>query len=127
MIYNSSTKKLVCLIICGFMALFCLTGCGQHDYKTEADETVYNIIDQKWEDDFGSKSNYKISDTQSGPDDIEISKTVPASGVLTLAEAVALATAHNRQYHLEKELLYTTALDMRLTRHQLPPINWHVF
>ncbi|MHC4125146.1 MAG: TolC family protein [Planctomycetota bacterium] len=100
------------------MALFSLAGCGRHDYKAEADEAVYNIIDQKWQDDFGSKVNYKISDTQPSPNDIKIEKVIPASGVLTLQQAVAIATAHNRQYQLEKELLYTTALDLKLFRHE---------
>jgi outer membrane protein TolC len=121
MIYNSSIKKLVCLIICGFMALFSLAGCGRHDYKAEADEAVYNIIDQKWQDDFGSKVNYKISDTQPSPNDIKIEKVIPASGVLTLQQAVAIATAHNRQYQTEKELLYINALDLRLARHVFEP------
>ena len=116
---SERTKKLLCLILPVSAALCSLSGCKTpEEYKAEADEEVYNIIDRKWQDDFGSKANYKISDTQPGPDDIETQKAVPASGVLTLAEAVALATVHNRQYHLEKELLYTTALDMRLTRHQ---------
>ena len=118
MIYNSSTKNLVCLIIYCFISLFCLAGCGRHDYKAEADESVYNIIDRKWKDDFGSKANYKISDTAPSPNDIKIEKTIPASGVLTLPQAVAMATAHNRQYQLERELLYTTALDLAWFRHE---------
>ncbi len=118
MIYNSSIKKLVCLIICSFMTLFGLAGCGQHDYKAEADEAVYNIIDQKWQDDFSSKANFKISDTAPSPNDIKIERVIPTSGILTLPQAVAMATAHNRQYQLEKELLYTTALDLKLFRHE---------
>ena len=121
MIYNSSTKKLVCLIICSFIALFGLAGCRQHDYKAEADEAVYSIIDQKWQDDFGSKVNYKISDVQSSPNDIKIEKAVPASGILTLPQAVAIATTHNRQYQSEKEALYIKALDLRLARHNFEP------
>lgn len=104
-----------------FFAAACLctwVGCAQHNYKKEADEQVYNIIDQKWQKDFGSKVNYKISDTEPSPNDIQIKKAVPPSGVLTLPQAVAMATAHNRDYQTEKELLYSTALDLRLTRHQ---------
>ncbi|OHB62988.1 MAG: hypothetical protein A2168_05215, partial [Planctomycetes bacterium RBG_13_50_24] len=37
--------------------------------------------------------------------------------VLSLAQAVAIGTAHNRDYQTQKELLYTMALDLRLTRH----------
>jgi outer membrane protein TolC len=120
MIYYS-TKKLVCLIICGFMILLSLAGCGQRDYKTEADETVDKIIDKKWQDDFGSKVNYKISDTQPLSNSIEIEEIIPASGILTLQQAVAIATAHNRQYQTEKELLYISALDLRLARHVFEP------
>jgi len=109
--------KKICLIILCLADMIVLAGCGQHDYKSEADETVYNIIDRKWQDDFGSKSNYKISDVEPSPNDIDVEIIIPASGILTLPQAVAIATAHNRQYQLEKELLYTKALDLRLERH----------
>jgi outer membrane protein TolC len=38
--------------------------------------------------------------------------------MLTLAEAVAMATAHNREYQTQKELLYLAALDLTLARHE---------
>jgi len=111
------------LLVCSLVAFCCLAGCATDTskYKTEADEKVYGIIEQKWADDFGSQTNYRISDTVAGPNDIQIERTVPASGVLTLPQAVAMATAHNRQYQLEKELLYITALDLRLARHDFEP------
>ncbi|MBN2456160.1 MAG: TolC family protein [Sedimentisphaerales bacterium] len=119
MIYNYLAKKPAQLAICALVALFSLTGCRQpDDYKAGADDTVYNIIDQKWQDDFGSKVNYKISDVQPSPNDIKIEKAVPICGILTLPQAVAIATAHNRQYQIEKELLYTMALDLKLFRHE---------
>lgn len=93
-------------------------GLPQHDYKGEADEEVYNIIDQKWKKDFGTKANYKISDTTPLPNDIQVEKAVPAFGVLTLPQAIALATAHNREYQSQREALYVKALDLRLTRHE---------
>ncbi len=107
-----------------YIGLFCvaiscgLTSCAKHNYKGEADEMVYKIIDQKWQEDFGTKANYKISDTKPSPNDIQIEREVPPSGVLTLPQAVAIATAHNREYQTQKEALYTIALDLRLTRHQ---------
>jgi len=122
MICDCFNKKLIYLIICGLAAVCSLTGCrSEYEYKTEADEKVYGIIDRKWQKDFGSKVNYKISDTEPSPNDIHIEKAIPASGVLTLPQAVALSTAHNRQYQTEKELLYTTALDLRLARHEFEP------
>jgi len=112
------TRELVGFIIFG-SALFCgLTGCAQHNYKEQADEQVYKIIDQKWRDDFGAKVNYKVSDTKSSIGDIQITKTIPDSGVLTLPQAVALATAYNREYQTQKEELYIKALELRLTRYQ---------
>ncbi len=122
MICDCFNKKLIYLIICGLAAVCSLTGCrSEYDYKTEADEKVYGIIDRKWDKDFGSKVNYKISDTEPSPNDIQIEKVIPASGVLSLPQAVALATAHNRQYQTEKELLYIAALDLRLARHEFEP------
>jgi len=118
MIRNCFTKKLAYSIMVGLAGLCSLSGCAQHDYKAEADEKVYKIIEQKWQKEFGSQVNFKISDTEPSPNDIQIEKAIPASGVLTLPQAVALATAYNREYQLEKELLYTTALDLRLTRHE---------
>ncbi len=117
MIYNLD-KKLICLLLCWLVCLCVLAGCrSPEEYKVEADKQVYNIIDKKWSKDFGSKVNYKISDTEPAPNALKVEKAVPASGILTLPQAVALATAHNRQYQTEKELLYTMALDLRLSRH----------
>jgi outer membrane protein TolC len=114
--YN--TRYIVVLIICSLAFLFGPAGCTQHNYKNEADEQVYKIIDQKWRDDFGTKANYKVSDTEPSTGDIRIPKAVPASGILNLPQAVAMSTAHNREYQRQKEELYIKALDLRLTRHQ---------
>lgn len=118
MFCNNFTKQLVYLIICGLVCLCSLAGCSQHNYKKEADEKVYNIIDQKWRKDFGTKANYKVSDTAPSPNDIQIEKAIPASGVLSLSQAVSLATAHNREYQTQKEALYIKALDLSLTRYE---------
>jgi outer membrane protein TolC len=97
-----------------------LCGCSTEHYKAEADKEVYQIIDDKWQDDFGHRSNYIISDSNvpPSPNDIRIEKVLPESGVLSLAQAVAIATAHNREYQRQKEQLYLTALDLTLERHR---------
>ena len=110
--------KLWYLMACILAGLCCTMGCASKDYKADADEQVYSIIDQKWRDEFGTRANYKVSDVEPSPNDIQIEKTIPPGGVLTLAQAVAIATAYNRDYQLQKETLYTAALDLRLTRHQ---------
>jgi outer membrane protein TolC len=110
-------KRIVYLIICSQVCLLSLTGCGERNYKNDADERVYNIIDRKWQDEYGTKANYKISDTEPLPGDIQIAQPAVPSGALSLSQAVALATAHNRDYQNQKEALYIKALDLRLTRH----------
>ena len=116
--YDFSKKYLVGFIICGLACLCGLAGCTSPDYKKDADEKVYKIIDRKWQDDFGARVNYKVSDTEPSTGDIRIPKAVPDSGVLSLPQAVAMATAYNREYQTQKEELYIRALDLRLTRHQ---------
>jgi len=92
-------------------------GCSPAKYKARADAEVYGIIDKKWRDGFGEKVNYRISDVPPSPNDVQVEPGVP-SRVLSLPQAVALATARNRDYQRQKELLYLTALDLTLVRHQ---------
>ncbi|KPJ66252.1 MAG: hypothetical protein AMJ43_08680 [Coxiella sp. DG_40] len=110
----------IVLLCCGLYAvvIFGMVGaCSPEHYKADADKEVYNIIDNKWQDSFGRKANYTISDVPPAPNDIQIEKEIPPSGVLSLAQAVATATAHNREYQKQKEDLYLAALDLTLERH----------
>jgi len=114
--------RLVALLYWGLCAaiIFGMTGaCSPEHYKAEADEEVYGIIDAKWHDSFGQKANYIISDSDipPSPNDVQIEKAVPPSGVLSLAEAVAIATTNNRNYQRRKEMLYTSALFLTDIRH----------
>ena len=92
-------------------------GCAPARYKADADAEVYKIIDNKWHDPFGEKVNYVICDGPSCPNDLRVDPGVP-SGVLSLPQAVAIATARNRDYQRQKEQLYLAALDLTLVRHQ---------
>jgi len=122
MMASEPTKNLLCLILCVSAALCTLSGCKTpEEYKAEADEKVYKIIDQKWKPDYGSEVNFKISDTTALPNDLQVEKVVPDSGILTLPQAVAIATTHNRQYQTERETLYIEALDLILARHEFEP------
>jgi outer membrane protein TolC len=119
--HNSSIPLFHCSIIS--LGLLCwggllvLAGCGPKNYKADADRRVYDIIERKWEPRFGTPANYRIRDVAPGPNDVQIDSAIPASGIVTLPCALALATAHNRDYQTQKELLYTAALDLRLVRH----------
>jgi len=112
-------ETFLCLVL-GITIILGLAGCSPEQYKAQADKEVYQIIDNKWQDEFGHKSNYIINDSNvpPSPDDIRIERAVPASGVITLAQAVAIATAYNREYQSQKEQLYFKALDLTLVRHQ---------
>ena len=124
MILARLIKNLIYLVMCGVVGLCAPAGCTGPDYKKDADERVYKIIDQKWKDEFGPKANYKISDVAPSPNDIVVEKAVPASGVLTLAQAVAIATAHNRDYQTQKEKLYAKSLDLVLIRHNFERVYY---
>jgi outer membrane protein TolC len=99
------------------LAAALLAGCESSNYKKDADDRAYRAIDEKWEPQFGPRTNYRVSDVAPAPDAVQAAKVVPSSGVLTLPQAVALATAHNRTYQTQRELLYQSALDLRLVRH----------
>ena len=103
--------------ICTLTVLALIAGCSPAHYKAEADKEVYGIIDSKWEDRFGSRVNYTLSDAPRSPHDIRIERSATA-GRLSLARAVALATAHNRDYQRQKELLYLAGLTLTLARHE---------
>ncbi|MHC4678530.1 MAG: TolC family protein [Planctomycetota bacterium] len=104
----------------GTVIVLSFSGCSTEHYKAEADKEVYQIIDGKWQDSFGHRANYIISDSNvpPSPNDIRIEKVLPESGVISLAQAVATATRHNREYQRQKEQLYLAALDLSLARHQ---------
>lgn len=112
----------ISLVIC---AVSIIVGCKSQDsseVKTKVDDSVYEMIDRKWQGDFGVKANYRIEGTQQGPNDISTPRILPAGTTLTLAKAVEFATDHNRIYQTEKENLYIKALDLRLARHQFEPL-----
>lgn len=102
---------------CALLAAAWAGGCSPAKYKAQADAEVYGIIDKKWQDRFGEKVNYTVSDVPASPNDVRVDPGVP-SRVLSLPQAVAIATARNRDYPRQKELLYLTALDLALVRHQ---------
>lgn len=91
-----------------------LSGCRSRDeYKAEADKEVYEILNSKWQDQFGEMGNYQISDPNINSED-----ALPESRELALSEAVSMAVSYSREYQTAKESLYTTALGLTDTRHQ---------
>jgi len=93
--------------------------CSPEHYRADADKEVYKIIDDKWQDDFGIKANYTMSDSNdpASPNDVEIAEMIPESGVLNLQQAVEIATKFSRVYQSQKESLYLSALALTDIRH----------
>lgn len=94
-----------------------LPGCSNQEYKEDADNEVRGILDSKWKPQHGTQANSRIGDVEKEPNDLTFDPNYVPTGVVSLAEAVALATARNRDYQLQKENLYLTALDLTLFRH----------
>jgi len=102
--------------LCVLVLLGTLAGCSREHYKESADKETYQVLEEKWRDEFGTMVNYRVSET--APNDVEMADIVPPSGILNLAEAVYLATQYSRDYQSQKESLYLSALDLTGTRHQ---------
>jgi outer membrane protein TolC len=106
--------------VCAFfaLALASIWGCSPSYHKDKADKEVYKIIDQKWRPGFGEKANYIIADSNlPAPNDIKVETIPTPPETITLAQAVAIATASSRDYQTQKETLYTTALSLSSERH----------
>lgn len=119
------TPKGILSVSFALCVIIALVGCKSQkptDIKNSVDDKVYRMIDQKWKDEYGVKANYRIDSVESSPNDINTDKALPAGTLLTLPQAVAIATDHNRIYQLEKENLYIKALDLRLARHRFEPL-----
>lgn len=118
MLYRFRPAKLLIWVFCSAFLIFSNYGCSRQHYKDDADKEVYSIINNKWQDDFGQKANYRISDVKPSPNDIKVEDVLAKNRVLSLAQAVALATAQNRDYQTQKESLYRSALGLTGTRYQ---------
>lgn len=100
-----------------FLIMVCVFGCTVQEYKQDADKEVRQILDSKWKSQHGTQANSRIGDVESDPNDLIFDPNYIPSEPLSLAEAVAIATARNRDYQKQKETLYLSALDLTLFRH----------
>lgn len=110
---------LAILLIAGLLFSSCQT--PPDEIKSKTDEYAYSAIEKKWDEKFGIKANYKMRDVPGAEPNLLPEKVIGSDGILTIPEAVLLATANNRLYQLEKDNLYTKALDLRLVRHLYEP------
>lgn len=96
-----------------------LGGCSPKFHKDKADKEAYEIIDSRWHPSFGEKANYVINDSNTpAPNDLKIDSYPVMPETMSLAQAVAIATANSRNYQNQKENLYLTALSLSSERHK---------
>jgi len=98
-----------------WLIVLCTVGCQPDKYRDEADEQVYSILDEKWQGDFGSRTDYQLRDNEPNSQEILAGSTQPAQ--MSLAEAVRMATANNRDYQTQKEQMYLVGLGLTGARH----------
>lgn len=105
-----------------------LCGCKASYYKKSADKEVQKIIQSKQQQVFGKTNAFQIGTEWSNrkPDDVKAQDLLDqrlesAKTLLTLTDALSVATEKNRQYQLRKENLYLSALTLTRERYQFRP------
>lgn len=114
--HEKKTHSCLAACVCASL-LIGVFGCSPQKYKEDADKQVRQILDSKWKPQHGTQANARIGDVQADPNDLYFDPNYIPSGRLGFAEAIAIATARNRDYQEQKENLYLTALDLTLLRH----------
>ena len=122
----SKFKKTICACISrrlcyGFISAVLIAGlcsCGMDRQKatTQADEQVYRIIDNQWQDSIGSRTDYQI-DRGAQSVNSEILPKVCEKGTLTLSEAVQLSVWASPEFQTAREQLYLVGLDQTEAEH----------
>jgi len=116
--------RCACPILLGLGTVVLLsTGCQNtpEAYKAEADRFVYHTVDAKWDARFGAKPSYDLDEPRLPRDPNALAVMLPEDGRMSLPLAVAIALANNREYQLQKESLYVSALELRLVQHVFEP------
>ena len=121
----SNAKVLSAILLTGLVVLL---GCSQAHYRRAADNEVYRIVQGAEQKIFGYTNQFDINTRYSHrkPTEIPASEIIDdrqhtGSRLLTLQEALSLAVTNSRQYQIEKEGLYLTALSLTGERHEFTP------
>lgn len=128
-------RNLRIVVLCVVATLVGTTGCTTTHYRKAADKETYGIIEQK----SSAVPNMDPDFTIEKPETDAILEGLPvvvqndefmgeegaAQGeakVISLEKALELAVKNNRTYQNQKELVYLSALQLTLERHQWTPI-----
>lgn len=114
--------------------MLCLAGCSAARYKAAADKEAYALIAKKSRGVDNAPGQFSINQTnqwslgglpqrnESADFLGEYGKTEIGARVLTLKEALSIATARSRMMQSRKEQLFVAALSLSLARHQWTPL-----
>ncbi len=105
--------------------VLCL-GCSSPDeYYNDADKEVYSILNTRQEQVLGEKDKFDINTPFSNrlpeaipPSEIIKERFSEGTNTLTLASALEMAVKNSRDYQLQRETLYLSALSLTGERHK---------
>ncbi|NLH16496.1 MAG: TolC family protein [Phycisphaerae bacterium] len=122
MIQRDRYFRTIAIGLFGSMIL-ALTSCQNNleQHKAEIDQFAYSAIEKKWDEKFGIKANYKQRDSEGAEPTVIPEQVIGSDGILTIPEAMIIATANSPIYQLEKDNLFAVALDLRLAKHLYEP------
>ncbi len=112
-----------------------LLSCSTTHYQKKADDEAYKILEEKSQSVTGSEEKFSI-DSSKDTDPLAgfpvVNENDPSLGaemppetgmhILSLEQAVIVATHHNRTYQNSRESVYLQALSLTLDRHRYAPI-----
>jgi outer membrane protein TolC len=118
--------------VCAVFALG-LVGCkNAAEYHDAADDEVYDILNLRHQQLFGTETAFAVETPYSKrtPGDIPsveiiLNRFSDGTNLLTLPKALEMAVNHSRDYQLQRETLYLSALSLTGERHKfaLKPTN----
>ncbi len=115
------------------LVLAILAGCSAAHYRESADEESYGIIAEKETEVLGEATGFRLEPEPAvsfpvlpapeprarGEEETSgVESAPPGAEVLSLAEALKVASKHNRDYQSEREDLYLSALAASLERYR---------
>jgi len=110
------------------LGVLALAGCSSKQYAKRADKEAYRIIAQKEAAIFGRTNAFNIETKYSAIDPYELKaqqiiseRLETGDKLLTLPDALEVAVQNSRDYQLNKERLYLTALTLTGSRYGFGP------
>ena len=109
-------------LVCAFLWQGCSTPAEQF---ADADKEVFSILDKRQEQMFGEEKAFGIKTPYSDrkledipPSEIILNRFTDGTNLITLPKALEMAVKNSRDYQLQRETLYLSALTLTGERHK---------